>query len=98
MSFHRFQRVRIVRHYYPEFIGMECTLMEWAEDIVGPRRNRDVCGWETDIPHPQQWLFGGGLCVTEDQIEPLKYEPDAADLATQSGSPDFNCPLPVRAA
>jgi hypothetical protein len=78
-SFYRFQRVRIVRDLsavrFPQMVGRECTLIN-AETIQCA--DKLVFGWVTNIPHP--FATHSNFCVTEDEIEPLAYLPDAADL------------------
>lgn len=95
-AFFRFQRVRIVRAAQPGMVGRECVLVASSGPMFDGWKHVPH-SWETDLPHPNSAWLSYHYYVSEDQIEPLRYEPDAEDLATLERPPDFRLKSPAPA-
>lgn len=93
-AFHLFQRVRIVRaSNYPEFIGKEGVVVD-----TDPHHPDPLCDFLMDfVARVRPDGADGNYLAQAGDIEPLKHDPDAEDLATQENAGNFDCPLPEHA-
>jgi hypothetical protein len=92
--YHAGQSVRIVRTYAtPQAVGMACILIRRAVFVTSPF-GPEVHGWETDLFPLPGW---GGLCVHEDNIEPIRYLPSPEDFVNLERVPPEEVRETVRA-